>query len=686
MKITLPTLKQISFKPWFVIEEGKDAGKLKVPTLNFINFLGELGFYYASVNGSYQILRIDNNIVRIIKDKSDIIAIARQWLKDNSINDYIEKLHIIQIENVWINKTPQLFSRLNLKFLPTITIKPHFDTENSCFLYFKNTVVKIVGDGFELVEYKDLDGYVFREQIIDRIFNPIKINQPFRKSNFAHFVYNISNQEIQRAKSFISAIGYLLHRYKKASTTKAVILLDQTINELNAAHGGTGKSLLIKSLSYFRELCELPGKDFTSNSQFSFQRATPNTNIVSINDVRANFNFENMYGRTTDNFTINRKYKQEIEIPFERSPKIVISSNFIIKAPSGHSTERRKYEIELSEHYGPHLSVHDEFNQQFFDDWSESEWNEVTLFMIFCIRYFLNHGLVEANPVNLIQRRLISELGPDLLEFLEEKFTEKPRHHKRELLNEFKSGGYVDRRYAPTQRTFTIKIKKFFEYKNLAYKETPLNTKAFFEIITNDSEQALTTLNDVNTDYKTVDTSNKMTRLANRMTEHFESNPDEVLVVDLETTGLDNFEDDIVCMALTFKEHTGYNVIFPKHKNQIISFLEPILPFLTAEDITKVFHNAKFDLKFLKRYGIPVLGRIEDTMILDYFLDPNRKTHGLKDISKLHLDYNQIDFKQMTAGCPITDVPLDELTKYACEDTDLTYQLYHFITNKLNQN
>ena len=51
MELTFPTLNQISFKPWFVIKDGKDAGKVKVPTLNFINFLGELGFYYASVNG-----------------------------------------------------------------------------------------------------------------------------------------------------------------------------------------------------------------------------------------------------------------------------------------------------------------------------------------------------------------------------------------------------------------------------------------------------------------------------------------------------------------------------------------------------------------------------------------------------------------------------------------------------------
>ncbi|NRR91390.1 hypothetical protein HSX10_07420 [Winogradskyella undariae] len=685
MEHIFPRVSQIISKPWFVIEEGKDAGKVKVPTLNFIRFLGELGFRYALVNGVYKMVRIVDNIVYTIKDHSEIITLVKQWLQNNSESNMIDGLYIDQIESAWINKTPQLFSPLTLKFLPAVIINSHFDTEDNCFLYFKNTVVKITRNGFELINYKNLDGYVFHEQIISRHFNPKKVKKLFRNTNFAKFIYNISDKKIQRSKAFLSLIGYLLHRFKKASNTKAIVLLDQSINELNAAHGGTGKSLLIKSLSYFRELCELPGKDFSSNNQFSFQRATPNTNIISINDVKANFNFESMYGRVTDNFTINRKYKDEIEIPFERSPKIVLSSNFMIKAPSGHSTERRKYEIELSEHYGSHLTVYDEFQQQFFEDWNEFEWNEVTLFIIFCIRYYLNYGLVEADPVNLIERRLISELGADLLDFLDEKFAEKPKYHKKELFNEFKNGGYVDRRYAPTQRTFTVKLKKYCEYKNLAYKETPSNSKAFFEIITQKAEQTLLTIEDVDADYKTVDTPNKMTRLVNKMIKHFKDHSDEVLAVDLETTGFDCFQDDIVCMSLTFKKRTGYNIVFPKHKAKALLFIEPLLTFLTAEHITKVFHNAKFDLKFLHRYGIPVLGRIEDTMILDHFLDPNRKKHGLKEISELHLGYRQINFKQITGGKLITEIPTDELTKYACEDTDLTYQLYHFIANKLNQ-
>lgn len=73
-------------------------------------------------------------------------------------------------------------------------------------------------------------------------------------------------------------------------------------------------------------------------------------------------------------------------------------------------------------------------------------------------------------------------------------------------------------------------------------------------------------------------------------------------------------------------------------------------------------------------------------MILDYLLDPNRKTHGLKEISERHLQYHQISFEEMLNGRVITEVPKEELTKYACEDVDLTLQLYHYLTQQLNHN
>ena len=107
---------------------------------------------------------------------------------------------------------------------------------------------------------------------------------------------------------------------------------------------------------------------------------------------------------------------------------------------------------------------------------------------------------------------------------------------------------------------------------------------------------------------------------------------EKILVIDLETTGLDPFTDYIVSVAISVEKGKGFNIVLPfcKNKAKAKEFLQPILPILQDETIIKVFHNAKFDLKFFHQYGIEIKGKIIDTMILDYLLDPNRKTHGLK--------------------------------------------------------
>ena len=504
-----------------------------------------------------------------------------------------------------------------------------------------------------------------------------------RKTPFAQFVFNIAGKDFTRLKAFISVIGFMLHRYQIPSKMKAVILMDQTINELNNISGGKGKSLLGRALSFVRVVCNISGKDFSSGYAHAYQSVTMHTNIVCINDIKQNEDFEKYFGRTTDNFTINPKHKKEVIIDSEFIPKLLFTSNYVMKRPAGFSSERRMHEIELSDHYGPQLTVQQEFQHHFFEDWDTKQWHSFYMFMVFCISYYLKHGLIDPPRINLNERRLITEVGIELIEFLDETFSSKTKYHKKELFKEFITGGYVESRYRPTLRTFTLKLKKYLEYRGFDYREIPANTKAYIEIITEEDPINFTTIDDVDTNYRTVDTANKMTRMVNAMTEHFANDNNNVLALDFETTGLDVFTDDAVSLAMSFKPKTGYNVMLPTNVVKRNKLLKPLLPFLEDNTIIKVMHNAKFDLKFFYKLNIKLGGEIADTMIMDYLLDPSRKQHGLKEISKLHLNYKHIEFDQMTGGKMITEVDDKTLTAYAVEDADLTLQLYHYLTKKL---
>jgi hypothetical protein len=661
-----------------------DNDSLCIDNLDFLKHLNKKhGFYNAMINGQRHIVRVVSNIVDIVEDKTFIVDCELRWLESNFGTKIEEGVYKEHLKGKLLNKMQFLLNDTSIMFLPLITIQPHFDSKERVYFYFSNIAIVVTKDKINQVKYDDLDGYVMRDQVMGREFK-IPDDEEIFESPYAKFYFNICNRDDARLESLMSITGYLLSRYQNPVKAKAVVLLDAHINELDGhIEGGRGKSLLALGLSKMRMLVDIDGKSFKSSYQFNFGSVTPYTNIVCINDLKQNENFENHFG-LTEGITINQKYKPTIKLPFEYSPKRLFTSNFILKTPSGNSTDRRICQFELGDHYGKNLTVFDDFKHLFFHDWTKKQWNEFTIFMFFCVQLFLREGLIEASSIHLEERKLITEVGIEYIDFFDQiLITKKAKFHKKEMYNEFINGGYVQQRYRPNQRMFTIKFKKYCEYKGIVYKETPLNTKAYFEIINEDKQSSLTTIEDVDTEYKTVNSANKMTRLVKRLTKHFYESTDKILAIDLETTGLDCHNDKIVSMAITFSKRTGYNVIFPENRTKALKFIEPLLVFLTSNRITKVFHNAKFDLKFLKYYGIPVNGIIEDTMILDYFLDPNRKTHGLKEISELHLGYKQISFKRLTNGKSITDVPLNELTKYACEDTDLTYQLYNYITNKL---
>lgn len=506
----------INFDPnnVYIPFEPTEKGGIKFGNYNYISFLESLGIFRIKYFGNTHFARIVNNRVQLI-EKLEIPQIVLDYI-DNCEYEFVKEYRDL-IKNALINKARMLSENSVLSYLKEIELDFIEDTETESYFFFDNIAIKVTKNGITELQYKELNGFVIEGQIIKR---NVTVNnfEDKPESVFCQFITNIAGGSEARILAFETMIGYILHRYQKPSNAKAIILLDSTINEISLIEGGTGKSLLVRALSYMRVLCNISGKDFTSVYMFAFQRVTTETNIIAINDIRENESFENFFNRITDGFTLSKKYKDDIFIPFELSPKLIITSNYYLKAPSGNSTERRKYEIELSNHYGRNLTVYDDFGHHFFDDWNEIEWNNFSNYMLYCVQRFLQYGLVQANPVNLEQRKLISEVGLELIDFMDEQLLTKTKFHKKELFTLYKKESTSSIRYQLSARGFTIRIKKYLEYKGIVYKETPSDRKTFFEIIDEtDENKTLITIDNIKTDYKTVDTPNKLTRLINHL-------------------------------------------------------------------------------------------------------------------------------------------------------------------------
>lgn len=292
--------------------EVTDKGKVRFDTYSYISYVEDLGFRRTKIFEIEHLVRIQDNIVRIV-NKPDIIQTALEYL-DETFGEEEEQEYGVtkhEIKNAWINKARQISEDATLSFLKHEEVKPLRDTQEISYFCYRNTAVKVQSEMIETINYTDLKHHVFYEQIIQRnfYFDPSELEKfiPFRE-----FVNRIANNEAERIIAFQVLIGYMLHIFQDPALAKAVILLDSLVNEIGLIEGGTGKSLLVRALSYMRLLCNISGKDFSSSYAFAFQRMTPFTHIVAINDIKENQNFESFFGRITDGFTISRDRKSVV--------------------------------------------------------------------------------------------------------------------------------------------------------------------------------------------------------------------------------------------------------------------------------------------------------------------------------------------------------------------------------------
>lgn len=100
-------------------------------------------------------------------------------------------------------------------------------------------------------------------------------------------------------------------------------------------------------------------------------------------------------------------------------------------------------------------------------------------------------------------------------------------------------------------------------------------------------------------------------------------------------------------------------------------------------DIMLIAHNYKFDHKILSNRGYDLKGQVFDSLMAGYLIDHNQFV-GMDSMAKKYLDYKPIKFDDVASdGQKLEDIPVEEVSIYACEDADVTYRLYDHMRRKL---
>lgn len=153
----------------------------------------------------------------------------------------------------------------------------------------------------------------------------------------------------------------------------------------------------------------------------------------------------------------------------------------------------------------------------------------------------------------------------------------------------------------------------------------------------------------------------------------------KILSLDTETTSTNAIDAELVGLSFAVKEHEAFYVPIPENREEAQKRVDIFRPVYESEEILKVGQNLKYDLEVLRNYGIELKGKMWDTMIAHYLIQPELR-HNMDYMAEIYLHYQTIHIDELIGPKGKNQRSMRELDpkdvyEYAAEDADITLQL-----------
>lgn len=465
------------------------------------HFLQHNGFgRYETQNSKdgYVWVRQHNGIVKIIRSV-DVKGFVTNFLIERQMPENLKDT---------IYKTSQL-NDSSLSNLPYIDIDFTDADEKSQHLFFQNEVWKVTAEGVERIRYDHVKCLTWEDKVIDK---KVRLQEPhFTISKDSHGDWDISiertdnqflnylintsrvhwkkdleesfgNHQQLKAEEYakehkfniagpnlneneileqklhlinkIFTLGYMLHKYKNPARPWAPYAMDHKIADISESHGGSGKSIFLKSIqSLLKNNHYINGRDKKKTSDdFIYHGITEHTDYLLIDDCHSYMDYGFFFNAITGDLDVNNKNGLRYIIPFSKSPKVAFASNY----PPNNldpSLERRLLFVVFSDYY--HYNKDGEYQQtrivsddfggkSLFLDFDDAQWNTVLNFFSQCLKFYLSHKHKIDPPMeNVEKRNLLKEMGDQFHSWADVFFSIKRQDERLKHLDD-----YVSKQYA----------------------------------------------------------------------------------------------------------------------------------------------------------------------------------------------------------------------------------------------
>ena len=161
------------------------------------------------------------------------------------------------------------------------------------------------------------------------------------------------------------------------------------------------------------------------------------------------------------------------------------------------------------------------------------------------------------------------------------------------------------------------------------------------------------------------------------------------LSLDTETTSTNAIEAELVGLSFAVTENEAYYVAIPANRQEALEYVDIFKPIYEDPEILKIGQNIKYDYMVLRNYGVDLQGRMFDTMLAHYVIQPELQ-HNMDYMAETLLNYQTVHIEELIGPKGknqknMRDLSPQEVYEYAAEDADITLRLKNVLEPRLKE-
>lgn len=285
---------------------------------------------------------------------------------------------------------------------------------------------------------------------------------------------------------------------------------------------------------------------------------------------------------------------------------------------------------------------------------------------------------IETNKEQIVFSKFLATIKTDVpieLNLSELELKEKNKTELRKILDELEF-----RTLIPKILNEEAPVKKEAIQGDLFAQNAPTNANAGTE---NQKNDKLENLNDIKHEYYLVNNEDDIKNLVSKILTN------DFISLDTETTSTEAIDAELVGLSFSIKENEAYYVPISANREEALKTLDFFKEIYESEKLLKIGQNIKYDLTVLANYGIELRGKMFDTMIAHYILQPELR-HNMDYLAEIYLSYKTIHIDELIGKkgkkqMSMRDLAPENVFEYAAEDADVTLKLKNVLEKKLKE-